>query len=202
MPANEQKFRGMCRIYQMLTFLYPESHRQKYGELMTQLFRDQCRDAHREKGACGLVTVWRRVSTDLLLTALYEHLGNLHNHLKIMRATKLSILLFIAAIGLSIFTVPVINAGLAPIFLYLATFALLVRAVAEGFRPRTAWISGLAWGLALVVIYGVIMPWWGKMHILYGSAFPQTPMFEVAGAAVFLNLGVTLLKPLFVRVQK
>ncbi len=202
MRANEEKFSGMCRIYRMLIFLYPESHRQKYGDLMAQLFRDQCRDAHRENGAWGLVTMWRRVSTDLLLTAVPEHLSNLDNHLRIMSAPKLSILLFVAAIGLSVFTIPVINAGLAPAFLYLATFALVVRAVAEGFRPRAAWISGLAWGLALVVIYGLIMPWWAKMHILYGSAFPQTPMFEVAAGAVFLNLGVTLLKPLFVRVRK
>ena len=81
---------------------------------MAQLFRDQCRDAHREKGPCGLVTVWRRVSTDLLLTALYEHVGNLNNHLKTMSATKLSILLFVAAIGLSIFTVPICMFDVSP----------------------------------------------------------------------------------------
>ena len=68
MGANEQRFARSCRIYRMLTFLYPKSHRQKYGEPMMQLFRDQCRDAQREKGAFGFVAVWRRVSGDLMLT--------------------------------------------------------------------------------------------------------------------------------------
>ena len=149
MRANQQPFARSCRIYRLLTFLYPRSHRQKYGEPMLQLFRDQCRDAQREKGASGFVAVWRRVSGDLMLTALQEHLSNIDNHLRTMRATKVSILLFAAAVGLSLFTISVINVGLAPAFLYLATFALVARAVAEGFRPRAVWGRGIAWALAL-----------------------------------------------------
>jgi hypothetical protein len=61
------------RLYHILLFVYPVTHRREYGPLMVQLFRDLCRDSYREKRFMGLVRLWIHVLTDTAVTATVEH---------------------------------------------------------------------------------------------------------------------------------
>jgi capsular polysaccharide biosynthesis protein len=65
------------KIYERLLALYPIEHRQEYGPSMTQLFRDQCRDAWTEAPGWALGLLWLRTSIDLIKTSTLEHLRNL-----------------------------------------------------------------------------------------------------------------------------
>lgn len=62
------------RVYHLLLYLYPAAYRREYGVPMARLFRDLCRDAHRQRGALGLALLWRRTLVDLFYTAAVEHL--------------------------------------------------------------------------------------------------------------------------------
>jgi uncharacterized protein involved in exopolysaccharide biosynthesis len=67
-------------IFKRLLFLYPKAHRNAYGADMTQLFRDQSRDAWQESRHWGLAKLWLRVLPDLARTSLAERLSNLNPH--------------------------------------------------------------------------------------------------------------------------
>jgi hypothetical protein len=175
----------------MLMVLYPRNHRREYGEAMLQLFRDQCRDAERD--SASVFVIWRRMLLDLIFSAIHEHLSNLTDHMKTLSINKLTHLLFAAAIGFALLTSPSVSGPpIATIFLYLSTLAILGRAVAEWFRPPGEWLKALGWGCVVLVAYGFIMPFWGKLHVMYGDAFSIIP--ALVGGAVFLNIIVPLLK--------
>ena len=55
------------RVYRRLLVVYPREHREEYGELMVQLFRDRM---HRDGG--GLI-VWVQMTFDLVGSAFKEH---------------------------------------------------------------------------------------------------------------------------------
>ena len=61
------------RLYHLLLFVYPATHRREYGPLMVQLFRDLCRDSYRQKGFVGLVRLWSHVLADTVVAATVEH---------------------------------------------------------------------------------------------------------------------------------
>jgi uncharacterized protein involved in exopolysaccharide biosynthesis len=65
------------RLFERLLALYPKAHRAQYGPAMSQLFRDQCRDAWRARRTWGLVSLWLHVLPDLVETSLLEHLSTL-----------------------------------------------------------------------------------------------------------------------------
>ena len=58
-------------VYRLLLILYPQEHRREYGEQMVQLFRDRLR---RDGGGFRTTIVWFRILSDLLHSALNEHL--------------------------------------------------------------------------------------------------------------------------------
>ena len=64
-------------IYGRLLRAYPPRHRAQYGAAMTQLFRDQCRDAWRESQTWGLWKLWLRILSDLACTSILERLAAL-----------------------------------------------------------------------------------------------------------------------------
>ncbi len=51
------------RLYALWLHLYPRAHRDAYGALMLQLFRDMCRDARAAQGNVG-VRLWLQVVAD------------------------------------------------------------------------------------------------------------------------------------------
>jgi hypothetical protein len=62
------------KVYGALLHLYPRAHRRAYGPPMAQLFRDLCRDAHRQGGVPRLTWLWLRTLFELVTTAVREHL--------------------------------------------------------------------------------------------------------------------------------
>jgi hypothetical protein len=61
------------RIYRRLLVAYPQPFRREYGEHMTQVFRDCCREAAATKGIAGLLRYWLIATSDLIVNALEEH---------------------------------------------------------------------------------------------------------------------------------
>ena len=74
-PNDHATVLRSARVYRRLLTLYPDSHQAEYGEAMSQLFRDQCRDAWESAGWWGLAKLWLRVLPDLAATSLLEHFG-------------------------------------------------------------------------------------------------------------------------------
>jgi capsular polysaccharide biosynthesis protein len=66
------------RLYERLLVAYPKSHREEYGPAMSQLFRDQCRDAWHEARHWGLIRLWLRVLPDLIQSSIVERISALN----------------------------------------------------------------------------------------------------------------------------
>lgn len=60
------------RMYALWLHLYPRAHRDAYGALMLQLFRDMCRDALAAQGRIGM-RVWLGVAADEARSMVREH---------------------------------------------------------------------------------------------------------------------------------
>src|ERR1039458_3887057 len=73
-PADAKALLRSQNIFERLLVAYPKAHRVEYGAAMSQLFRDQCRDAWNEAGRWGLTKLWLRVLPDLVKTSALEHL--------------------------------------------------------------------------------------------------------------------------------
>jgi hypothetical protein len=111
---------------------------------------------------------------------------------------KLSHLLFAAAIGCALFTSPTIaGPQLAMVLVYLSTLLILARAAVEWFRPPGESMKAIGWGIAVLVAFAFIMPFWGKLHEIYGSAFPTVSAIQ--GIPVMLNIVVPVIRALFAR---
>jgi succinoglycan biosynthesis transport protein ExoP len=65
------------KIFRHLLVAYPAAHREEFGEPMTQLFRDQCRDAWNLSRGWGLAWLWLRVLPDVVGTSFMEHLDTI-----------------------------------------------------------------------------------------------------------------------------
>ncbi len=76
-PLENAALRFSQRVYQRCLRFYPQAHRAKFGEAMSQLFRDQCREAWRQQAWRGLAAVWLRAVPDLCQTAVAEHLSSI-----------------------------------------------------------------------------------------------------------------------------
>jgi uncharacterized protein involved in exopolysaccharide biosynthesis len=74
-PVETKALLHSQKLYERLLVLYPKDHREEYGPPMTQLFRDQARDAWREARSWGVVALWLRVLPDLVKTSLLEHVA-------------------------------------------------------------------------------------------------------------------------------
>ena len=62
-------------LYRALLALYPRAFRHAFGPHMAQVFRDCCRQAQRERGAVGILSLWVQVLSDLAVTAFHERLS-------------------------------------------------------------------------------------------------------------------------------
>jgi hypothetical protein len=192
---SDDRFPIACRIYRMLLRCYPRAHRTEYGELMEQLFRDQCRDARRKQGTFGLVAMWFQLPGDFIFTVLREHISNLPNIMKNLNIKQLSAILFAIGVGLAFFSSPtLVGTHVSTVFIYLSTLAILLRAIAEWFRPPGDSLRAILWGLGLSVAFGLILPFWAKLHANYGVPTGFNP--AVHAIPVLLNLIVPIVKAL------
>jgi hypothetical protein len=64
------------RLYRAMLIVYPEEHRQRYGDPMAQLFRDRLR---RGGGGIGTARVWVHAGFDLAGSAFKERLETAMN---------------------------------------------------------------------------------------------------------------------------
>jgi hypothetical protein len=198
MPNNAIESGLMIRFCRLLLRMYPADHRRAYGGMIEQLFRDQWRDACRERGAAGRAVAGLHLCGDLLSSSLHEHISNLTNPMKTTGLNPLSHLLLAAAIGAALLANPgLIGHGPAVICVALSTLALIARAVVEWLRPPGESLKAIAWGVGILVAYGLIMPVWAKAHLINDSASPIVPF--LLGAPVFLNTLVPLLKAILDR---
>jgi hypothetical protein len=66
------------RLYRWLLQLYPQGYRASYEAEMFHLFSDQCREAHKEQGRWGILSLWSRTLVDVIVTVIREHLSDPH----------------------------------------------------------------------------------------------------------------------------
>lgn len=62
------------RAFRVLLIAYPPGFREAFGSEMAQVFRDVCREVHRERGLAGLSALCLRTVIDLAATAAEERL--------------------------------------------------------------------------------------------------------------------------------
>ena len=160
------------RLYRAALRLYPRAHREEYGALMEQLFRDQCRDALRTGRLGGLA-----LSTlgDLARTTFREHLTEQTKTMQLLRPSRLALILIIANLLILLWAAPSIAArhpDLASVLLTSSALALIARAIAEGFRPPGEWIRGLVWGFGIALLYPPICQAWKHYSDNLGLNFP------------------------------
>jgi len=179
----------------MLLF-YPRQYRVEYGRDMEQLFRDQCRAAVREAGVRGLGWLALRTLGDLFISSFHEHLSQQIQHMKTMSPSRIALILFITALALLQFAASFAtrSTALTATFLTLSALALVGRAVAEGFRPNSEWLRGLAWGFGVAILYGLIFPAWRKFSDNLGLA--SLEWMKLSAVGVLLNFAVPILKAL------
>lgn len=60
------------KLYGALLYLYPADHREEYGWLMVQLFRDKAYDAYKQDGDVGIILHWLATLLDLIISVLNE----------------------------------------------------------------------------------------------------------------------------------
>jgi len=198
---NDDPFPIACRIYRTLLRCYPKTHRAEYGELMLQLFRDQCRDAFREHGRFGALVVWRDAAGDLVFTAIQEHINNLPNIMKDININRLALILFAIGLGLAFIGVPpLVGTHLATAFIYLSSLAILLRAIAEWFRPPGEVTKSILWGVGVLVAYGFVLPFWAKLHAQFGVPAGFNPALHAI--PVLLNIVVPVVKALLSVIRK
>ena len=80
--------------------------------------------------------------------------------------------------------------GLGAALAYFSLTILLLRGITEIFRPAHQWLRALAWGGAVFVIYGFIMPIWAKVHIVPPNESPLLVFL------LFIGLGSNLVVPI------
>ena len=75
-------------IYLRLMRAYPAEFRREYGLPVLQLFRDQCRDAHRLSGMWGLIKTCFGAGWDLGKSAAAEHISNLKGEFPMLNPSR------------------------------------------------------------------------------------------------------------------
>jgi capsular polysaccharide biosynthesis protein len=134
------------RLFEHLLAAYPKNHRREYGPAMAQLFRDQCRDAWRDRRGWGLTGLWLRVLPDLVKTSVLEHISTIKERKTmlerigmLLRPRTAPLFVFIA-VFVSVFLLVVITSTLVTFIMpesYASTARVLVRRDASEASQKT-----------------------------------------------------------------
>ena len=188
-------FRRCCACYRVLLRCYPRAHREQFGPLMVQHFRDQCRDAAETGGGVLAVLPFAtRLLADFFSSVLQENLSSksiMIRHLTSHARTPGILLLLAVALGLVSADVAAHgHRATGAILAYLSLCTLLLRGVAELYRPADQWLRATGWGVLVFVLYGFIMPLWARFQLI--------PVAESGLLVVllFVALGSNLVVPL------
>ncbi len=199
MKTNSRWITVPLKLYHYLLWAYPRIHRDAYGSLMTQLFRDQCRDAFREERSVGLAKLWLRLLPDLVKTSLIEHVVEIkRKDMKIKPGSAAFLITGIVAgiISLSLSSVSAVCFA----FMALSALAILGRALAEVFRPSNQWAKSLLGAVIVLVVFGFFIPAWAHIQPVKGPLAMAIP--PLVGGIVFLNPIVAVLKGVQFLVEK
>jgi hypothetical protein len=194
-PAETKtpEFRRSCACYRVLLRLYPRAHREQFGDLMLQHFRDQCRDASRS-GRCGWMRFVAAVGSDFFSSIIQENLSSTNIMIRqLASTTKLPGILLVTAVLLGLISCNLAASGHTPVAAALAYASLLTlvgRGFAELYRSPQQWLRGMIWAGLIFVIYGFIMPLWARFHLVPASESGWIVILLFAG------LGLNLLVPI------
>lgn len=73
---NKALIRRSEHIYDFLLKFYPKSYRQEFGEEMKYVFSESLKDAYKENGEQGLISLWTRTLIDAGKSLVTQHLEN------------------------------------------------------------------------------------------------------------------------------
>jgi hypothetical protein len=74
-PGEDVPFiRVSVKVYQLLLLAYPSKFRREYGPHMLQVFRDCSRQAYRQRGPLGMLSLWTFTLFDFFSSLVEEHL--------------------------------------------------------------------------------------------------------------------------------
>jgi len=62
----------LAGVYRSLLWLYPAQHREEYGWLLVQLFRDKAYDTYSRSGYAGIIIYWIKTLLDLSISVMRE----------------------------------------------------------------------------------------------------------------------------------
>jgi hypothetical protein len=154
------------RLYRLLLWLYPADHRDEYGPLMAQVFRDQCRAAYQRGGASRVVWLWFPLLIDLTVTLLEEHRRKGYSMSKATLVRYCGPLLMLGGLSWVFASISQLQPGSHWDFwgIYMLSFILFVPAllltgvgligVQARYGAASGWIGQLA--LTLAIIGGVV----------------------------------------------
>jgi len=200
MPATPKILRLSEQVYRRLLRVYPEAHRRDYGELMTQLFRDQSKEAWQKEGKAGLIKHWLRSLVDLGRSSVIEQIADRerNNMMKFFRAENSPTLLLLAGLvfGLLSFAPFILqSAGLFQAMLISSSLAILAKAIVELFRPGSEWLKMGLRTLVLMFAFALFMPAWAKLKLTVALSPGAHDFFGFfIGACLFSNPAVVLVK--------
>lgn len=153
------------KIYRQLLRLYPQAHRRDYAEQMTQLFRDQCRDAWRAKRSAGIFKLWLRVLPDAVKTSVIEQIAAIERNqiMKFFNSKNAPTILLIVGLALGLFSFLFTLSPQTLDAIVLTSFvSVFAKAVIELFRPSNEWLKIMIRTFLLMFIFAIYMPAWAK----------------------------------------
>jgi len=194
-PEKADAMGRAVRIYRLLLWVYPRSHRLEYGEWMCQLFRDQCRDALREMGGGATWTIWRRTLVDLVSTAVREHVSEIKRRdiMSDNMAKNSSWILTVVGLAAGVVSFGFAGGPAAYGLFVLSILAIGAKAVVEAFRPSAEWRWAVLSTIVVMFFYGLFMPAWAKLGLVRNS--PQ------ASAIVNVSMICLMANPLVAAVK-
>lgn len=167
-------------LYRLVLRFYPRRFRAEFETSMVQLFRDQWRDVRDQGGWMSWIRSYSAQVFDLCAALVREHCSEIIDLMKTKQIAELSLVLLISAVVCDAPVAPVVvRSGWAPLCLYISLLLLAGRALVEWRRPSRQWFRGLGWAVVLLLLYGLILPFWFKMNVIHGSAYPSVPLLSV-----------------------
>jgi hypothetical protein len=169
-------------FYSLLLHCYPAQHRQDYGVLMMQTFRDMCRATYIKHGGLGLIQVWIVVLTDFSVSVLVERTAAIGKGHLMSKKTWLTLAL---AVVFSVFT-GYVNMTASEVQAPMA--CILVCSFLTGLiQPKGAWRWAVLIGLSICLstFFGLAI----NYKMVDVPRFPITLIVLIAPALVAAYIG-------------
>lgn len=145
---NDQHLQTVRHIYRLLMFAYPAEYRKDYGIPMMQTFTDLYRDALKSHGRLPLIRFWLNILTDVIVSAVLEHVSAWTRRIRMSRqgvSTLLLVIAFCILTGYVNLNASEVQAPMACILAFSFLAGLL--------QPKAAWRWGILIGLSVPLSY-------------------------------------------------